>query len=166
MDDSEDVLDSSYYIDKEGILVAYDMDLSSDQIRIIYETVIMFEFGYYDEAIERLIPVAENCSIDILPINQLVIFYKALDRYDKVIEWCKKAEDDEIFAEYYAWPKIMLGECYEKGLGVDVNLLEASHWYDKIQMVDDPDEEEIQERNEFFKRHPELLDAVDTQEEL
>ena len=154
-DTEDDMVDCSYYIDKEGVFFGYDENFTEEQIRTIYETEIMFQFGHYDEAIERLIPVAEQSDIDIMPIEQLVRFYEALERYDKVVEWCKKIEENEIFAEHYAWPKLKLGECYEKGLGVDVDLLEASHWYDKIQMVEDPDEEEIQERNDFFKRHPE-----------
>ena len=159
--ESEDgLVNSSYYIDKDGVFLGCEYNLSEDQIKTMYEAEIMFLFDHYDEAIERLIPVAEKSFDDIMPLNQLVGFYKALKRYDKVVEWCKKAEENEIFAEHYAWPKLKLGECYEKGLGVDVDLLEASHWYGKIQMVEDPDEEEIQERNDFFKRHPEMIDIV------
>lgn len=159
--ESEDgLVDSSYYIDKDGVFLGCEYNLSEDQIKTMYEAEIMFLFDHYDEAIERLIPVAEKSFDDIMPLNQLVGFYKALKRYDKVVEWCKKAEENEIFAEHYAWPKLKLGECYEKGLGVDVDLLEASHWYGKIQIVEDPDEEEIQERNDFFKRHPEMIDIV------
>ena len=159
-----DVMDdiSHYYIDMDGDYVGCGMYFDSDQIRLLYETEVMFIFGHYDEAINRLMPLAEESSVDIKPIDQLVGFYKALGRYDKVVEWCKKAEENEMFSEIYVWPKIMLGECYEKGQGVDVDLLEASHWYDMIQMVDDPDEEEIKERKEFFKRHPEMIDTVET----
>ena len=166
MADDDGMADCNYYIDKEGIFLGYNNNFTEEQIRAIYETDIMFIFGHYDEAIERLIPIAEKSYFDIMPIDNLVGFYEALKRYDKVVEWCKKAEENEIFAEHYAWPKLKIGECYEKGLGVYVDLLEASYWYDMIQIVDGPDEEEIQERNDFFKRHPEMIDIVNTQPEL
>ena len=162
MADDDGMADCNYYIDKEGIFLGYNNNFTEEQIRAIYETDIMFIFGHYDEAIERLIPIAEKSDIDIMPIEQLVGFYEALKRYDKVVEWCMKIEENEIFADHYAWPKLKLGECYEKGLGVDVDLLKASYWYDMVQMVDDIDEEEKEERNDFFKRHPEMINIVNT----
>lgn len=163
MSDAEDgLVNSSYYIDKDGVFLGCEDSLGEEQIKTMYEAEIMFIFDHYNEAIEHLIPVAEQSDIDILPSEKLVGFYEALGQYDKVVEWCKKIEENEIFADHYAWPKLKLGECYEKGLGVDVDLLKASYWYDMIQIVDELDEEEKQERNDFFKRHPEMVDIVDT----
>ena len=167
VDSNEELLpEIGEYIDIEGSFIGFEMHLDYDQIRLLYETLTMFNLGQYEEAVNRLTPLAEECGVDITPIEQLIRFYEAMGQYDKVVEWCKEAEDDEAFAKFYAWPKLMLGEYYEKGLGVDMDLREAAHWYDMIQIVDDLDEYVIEERNDFYKRHPELLDIIDSQNKI
>ena len=49
-----------------------------------------------------------------MPIEQLVRFYEALERYDKVVEWCKKIEEDGRVTISLGVTEIRLAESIKK----------------------------------------------------
>ena len=155
-----------YYIDKKNEIVGCGMFLDGSQIRQMYEADVLFDFGKKEDAINKLLPVAQDCDLDIIPLQQLVHYYRSTGQYDKVVEWCERIEEEEAFSESFAWPKLLLAECYEKGLGVERDLIKAANWYNYILSADDCSEEDMEERDNFLARHPELREMPGIKDDI
>ena len=155
-----------YYIDKKNELVGCGMFLDESQIRQMHEADVLFEFGKKEEAINKLLPVAQDCDLDIIPLQQLVHYYQSIGQYIKVVEWCERIEEEETFSDSFAWPKLLLGECYEKGQGVEKDLIKAAQWYNYALGADDCSEEDMEERDKFLARHPELRKTPGIKDEI
>jgi len=155
-----------YYIDKKNELVGCGMFLDESQIRQMHEADVLFEFGKKEDAINKLLPVAQDCDLDIIPLQQLIHYYQSTGQYNKVVEWCERIEEEEAFSESFAWPKLLLAECYEKGQGVEKDLIKAAQWYNFALGSDDCSEEDMEERDKFLARHPELREMPGIKDEI
>lgn len=155
-----------YYIDSKNEIVGCGIFPNESQIRLMYEADVLFDFGKKEEAIDKLLPVAQDCDLDIVPLQQLVYFYQSTNQYDKVVEWCEKIEEEEVFSESFVWPKLLLGECYEKGLGVEIDLIKAATWYNYIFGADDFSKEDMEKRDKFLARHPELRETPGIKDDI
>ena len=158
--------DVSYYIDNKNEFVGCGMFLDESQILQMHEADVLFEFGKKEEAINKLLPVAQDCDLDIVPLQQLVYFYQSIGQYDKVVEWCERIEEEEVFSESFAWPKLQLGECYEKGQGVEKDFIKAAQWYNYALGAEDCSEEDMEERDKFLARHPELRETPGIKDDI
>ena len=156
----------AFYIKRNNIVVGCDMVLNESQIRKMYEADVLFDFGKKEEAINILIPIAHDCDLDIIPLEQLVYFYQSTGQYDKVVEWCERIEEEEVFSESFAWPKLQLGECYEKGQGVEKDFIKAAQWYNYALGAEDCSEEDMEERDKFLARHPELRETPGIKDDI
>ena len=156
----------AFYIKRNNIVVGCDMVLNESQIRKMYEADVLFDFGKKEEAINILIPIAHDCDLDIIPLEQLVYFYQSTGQYDKVVEWCERIEEEEVFSESFAWPKLQLGECYEKGQGVEKDFIKAAQWYNYALGAEDCSEEDMEEREKFLARHPELRETPGIKDDI
>ena len=156
----------AYYINNNNEVVGCGMFLDESQIRQMYEAHILFEYGKKEDAINKLLPVAQDCDLDIIPLQQLVHYYQSTGQYDKVVEWCERIEEEEAFSESFAWPKLLLAECYEKGQGVERDLIKAANWYNYILGADDCSEKDMEERDNFLARHPELREMPGIKDDI
>lgn len=140
-------------------------ELNESQLQAVEKAKSLAMAGKYVEAAECIIP--STASTDPEPTRMVILYYTMANQYDKVIEWCKKV--DSIEGHLYSllsWVRRILGQCYEEGLGVEKDLIQAFRWYDMACCVNDVSDQYLKERDEFLHRHPELKELPEVQSAL
>ena len=164
-DNTERVFPQYRYIGNEGNFIAFEQELSFSEIETIYQAKVLASFGKYEEAADRISPVVKSAfPIDNHPRDTLILYLMISKQYEKVIDWCKRIiSHDE---RGWSWPYILLGNCYEEGLGVEKNLLEAFRCYNNVHLAKMANEENLKEIDKFLDRHPEMLELPEVQNAL
>ena len=153
-------------IDYDGDIIGNNCCLPDRYLEIMFKAHRAAKASHYDVAVDLILPVAQNCSIDTQPIAELIDYYLALKQYGDVAKWCKiamkKNDFNEMHDPYY--PKLM-GMLYQKGLGFELNPLEAFRWYNEAQLFRN-DEDATDLINQLLEEHPELKEFPEVQKTL
>ena len=166
--------DSEFYIDKnENIIEFVFRDQEGTKSKVRVKARMLAEQGKYDEAIECLKPEAGHEEITTKVREDLVHYLYEAKRYDEVIQWCKVTLEEwmnapnrldpesNLFSDY-EWVAWKLAEMYEKGLGVEQNMLEAVIYYDII-VWETGDDDATNKVKEILEKYPQLREELEVQ---
>ena len=165
INDKPDDFFYSIYIDNENNHIGCDYELRPSHIKAVYNARVLALFGKYKEAAECILPATNTMDTD--PVERLLVYYIMAKQYDEIIKWCNKIEIVQgHFDSLLPWARQLLGQCYEEGLGVERDLLQAFHWYDMACLTYFSTGYNYDKRDAFLKRHPEMLELPEVQRAL
>lgn len=168
MSKDEDNCITCYY-DVKGESIGVGLVLDRYEIQDMSDASLLFLLGKHEEAVELILPVAENKPDDINPRKMLVDFYAEMGQNDKVVEWCKRVircennQFDYLSPLSARWPRLYLGYAYEYGLGVEQDLMKAFKLYYDVKSFINLESEQL---DEFLERHPEMKELPEVQDAL
>ena len=152
------------YINRDGEYIATESESKPEHIEAIYRAGVLAKFGKHAQAAECILPAVS--SYDSNPMKLLLSYYALAEQYDKLIERCNKIIKYDERSELVVFAKLLLGIAYEEGKGVDQDLIQAFRHFNAVRLENNISDYDYQQLDDFFKRHPEMIDIVDTVKKL